>query len=103
MATASRPEVSRADAEGVVEKLQALRESLSPHEQAALDAVLRVFEARVAEPSVQALLAEFPEGPELLDDVAGFATVPEGSDPQLATWTTVTITTVAASHPWIGC
>jgi hypothetical protein len=101
----AQPEVTRQDADNVVEKLQALGESLPPSEQRVLDTLLRVFEARITEPSVQELLADFPGGPEILEDVAGFATVPEGTeDPQLITLTTtVTVTTVYASHPWIGC
>jgi hypothetical protein len=100
--TTAQPDVLRADAESVVEKLQSLREALSPSEQHALDTILRVFEARVTEPSAQELLADFPDGPELLDDVAGFKT-PEGQEPQAAPVTVVTITTVWASHPWVGC
>lgn len=102
MAKNGDTKVSRDEAKSVAEKLQTFRATLSPGEQRALDTTLKVFEARVTEPSVQALLDDFPEGPQLLEDVAGFRLEDPGGEQEIV-WTTVTITSTLASHPVIGC
>lgn len=99
-ASKGKPSVSRDDADRVVEKLQALRQELSPSEQLVLDNIIQVFEQRVIDAQAQDLLKDFPDAPELLDEVSGFMIE---SDETNVTWTTVTITTTAASHPWITC
>lgn len=105
MPTEGKPNVTRADADSVVRQLQGLRKQLNPGEQQVLDTVLQSFAARVNEPKTQELLKDFPEAPELLEDVSAFAlrAAPTQPDAITPTWTTVTIGTVAASHPWITC
>lgn len=99
MATNGEKKVSEGDARSLAEKLQVFRETLSPGEQRALDSTLQVFEDRLGDPSVRALLEEFPESSQILEDVAGFRAPGE----EEIVWTTVTLTTVAASHPIITC
>lgn len=99
--TNNDPKVTRAEAQQLVEKLQAFRETLSPGEKIALDSVLQVWEARISDPSVRELLAEIPDGAALLEDVAGFDYTPE--DPGFFTITLTTLTTTVASHPIITC
>ena len=101
MATNGEKKVSQGDAKSLVEKLQVFRETLTPGEQRALDSTLQTFEDRASDPSVRALLAEFPESSHILEDVAGFRQDAPGEEGII--WTTVTITTVAASHPVITC
>jgi hypothetical protein len=107
MATKEKPQVTRADADNVVRKLQDLRETLTPSEQLVLDNALQVFQDRVSQPEAQELLNQFPEASDLLDDVAGFAAtytaIPGDSQPIGPTITLTTTVTVAASHPWITC
>ena len=101
-----KPTVTRADAESVVEKIRGLRETLNPAEQLVLDNVVSVFEAKVTDPSAQELLKDFPDAPELLEEVSGFAQRLSASPEPVAitpTWTLTTTVTVAASHPWITC
>jgi hypothetical protein len=97
VATQALPTVSRADAEHLVNKLQTLRGTLSAGERQALDNLLRVSGERIiTEPSAQELLADFPDGPELLEDVAGFAGANAGEPDQITpiTITVVTVTVV---------
>jgi hypothetical protein len=103
-----KPAITRADGEALVDKLQKFRTTLTESEQVMLDNILLVFQDRLAQPEAEELLADFPEAEELLDEVSGFRfNVLEGSggrpEPEAATWTTVTITTTVASHPWITC
>lgn len=105
----------RNDADSVVRKLQNLREGLEPNEQQVLDSILVVFAEKVSQPEAQELLKDFPDAPELLDEVSGFAArgggmgavgSPGGGGEAQAitpTITTITLTTTLASHPWIGC
>jgi hypothetical protein len=94
--------VSPEEAKSLSEKLKVFRETLTPGEQQALDTTLKVFEDRVSsEPRAQALLADFPESARILEDVAGFRQDAPGEDEIV--WTTVTVVTVAGSHPWITC
>ena len=106
-----KPEITRADADALVEKLRKFRDTLDESEQLMLDNVLAVFHERVTQPEAEDLLADFPEAADLLDEVSGFQfNVMEfragGTAPEPAATPTVTITTtvtVAASHPWITC
>lgn len=100
-----KPQVTRADADNVVQKLRDLRESLPAGEQLVLDNVVAVFEDRVSDPQAQELLKDFPDAPELLEEVAGFQLAARPKDPAAITptWTLTTTVTVAASHPWITC
>lgn len=97
MATSAQPEVSRTDAEHFVQKLQAFREGLPDGEKRVLDGTLRVLQDRVNDPSVRDLLADFPDGPELLNDVAGFAK-PVGDEQDMVITVTVTTVTVVRTY-----
>jgi hypothetical protein len=88
------------DAKAVAEKLQSLRENATPAQQQVLDQVLAPFLALADKastvPAVQRLLAEIPDAPALLDDVAAFAQVPGGPTDTHLMPITVTITDI----PW---
>lgn len=104
----TKPEITRADADALVEKLSEFREGLDEKEQLMLDNVLAVFHERVTQPEAEDLLADFPEAADLLEEVSGFQfnelrarqAEPVGVGPTITITTTVTI---AASHPWITC
>lgn len=69
--------ISYEDALAVIDKLQALRETLSPGERVFLDQIFEYFVTKVsAEPRVEEILADLPEGAALLNDVAGFVLEP---------------------------
>jgi hypothetical protein len=106
----TKPEVTRADADALVEKLTTFREGLNEKEQLMLDNVLAVFHERVTQPEAEDLLADFPEAADLLEEVSGFqfnagVARPGASEPApvAATITLTTTVTIAASHPWITC
>lgn len=87
----------REDALNVIHKLHDLRGGFSATEQQFFDQVMSYFITKVSDdPSAQALLADVPDGSELLDDVAGFA-VTEGGDP-VASWDTVWTITGGPDH-----
>jgi hypothetical protein len=76
----NQPGISSADVLSLGEKLRAL--PLSSGEHLALDKILELFKVGAelsTNLTVQELLADLPDGPELLDDVAGFS-VPDVSD-----------------------
>jgi len=100
MSTEGKPTVTRADAESVVQKLGEVREGLSDNEKLVLDNVIGIFAEKVREPEVQELLKDFPDAPELLEDVAGFA-LRAPQQPQEAIGPTVTTVTVMTSSRWL--
>ena len=63
---------SRADVERVVQQLLGLRATMSPGEQGVLDAICQPVADLLTKPEVQELLKDFPEAPDLLEEVSGF-------------------------------
>lgn len=95
------PQVTLADAQSVSRKLEDLHATLAPNERVVLETVLGVFQQRAGEADVQDLLKDFPDAPELLEDVAGFR-LRADQEPVRFTDTITTAVTVAKSKPW-GC
>lgn len=97
------PSITVADAQSVSRKLQDFRETLPPNEQAVLDALGQMLAARASEPQVQDLLKDFPDAPELLEDVSAFSLRASQQPTQAATpTTTITITiTIGQSRPFL--
>lgn len=96
--------ISHGDATSLADKLKSFSETLSTGEQDALALLLTGFQDRLDD-LPDGALADFPDAEELLSEVAGYNLSPELNAAPAATptITTVTITTVAASHPTIGC
>jgi hypothetical protein len=96
MSTQGKPTVTRADADSVVQKLEELRRGLNAKEQLVLDNVFEVVAEKFRDPSVRELMKDFPDAPELLEDVAGFR-LAAPQDPQEVIVITPTVTTITVA------
>ena len=85
-------------------KLQTFRETLPNDEKLALDTVLIYFNNKVHDSEGGAALLKTPSGTQILEEMKkSLPLTPVGQPLITPTITTITITTILASHPIITC
>jgi len=100
--TAEQPNISRVDAEALIDRLHALHETIPPNEQQALESFMLTVQAQFADSGLEQLLADLPDAPELLADVVGLSLSDDGfsTNQQQGFFTTITTTLTTII---IGC